>query len=348
VPQEVLKAAISSVTYHRSGDFKQFHCRLVEKLKKIFLTGQYLNILTSSGTGAMEAAVVNFCSPGDEALFLNQGKFGARWGAICRAYGVNASEILTEYGNAPQIIDLKKTDISRFDAVFLTHSETSTATVTGIKEISQFIRAGSDALIIVDAITSVGAIEFMMDDWGIDVAVSASQKGLMTQPGLSVIAYSQRAKEKMTGNKAQRFYFDLRKESKSFETGLTTWTPAVGLFYALDKACDILLDEGLENKWRRVAEMAGYFRTESVKNGCRIFSNSPSDSLTAITLPDNVPTGKLVEALREKHGIQIANGQDELKDKIARISHMGDLGLEDIIELGKIIKQELAEIKNHD
>lgn len=348
VPSEVLKAAVSSITYHRSKDFKEFHKKLVEKLKKFFLTEWYLNILTASGTGAMEAAVVNFCSPDDKVLFINQGKFGARWGAICKAYGLKTAEIHTEYGTAVQIDELKQTDLSSIDAVFLTHSETSTATVTDLKKISEYIRASSDTLVIVDAITSVGAIEFRMDDWDVDVAVSASQKGLMTQPGLAVIAYSERAKQKLMNNQMSRFYFDLRKEIKSFEDGLTTWTPAIGLFYGLDKACDIILNEGIESKWKKVSEMAEYFRNESIKNGFGIFSQSPSDSLTAITLPDNIPTGKLITKLKEKHGIQIANGQDELKDKIARVSHMGDLELSDFVELNNIIKQEFTYIKTHD
>ncbi|MCI0450491.1 MAG: alanine--glyoxylate aminotransferase family protein [Chlorobi bacterium] len=348
VPPEVLKAVVSSITYHRSRDFKEFHKNFVQKLKQIFLTEHNLSVLTSSGTGAMEAAVVNFCSPGDNVLFFNQGKFGARWGAICRAYGLNAAEIHKDYGNAVQTSDLKDADLSSTSAIFLTHSETSTATLTDIRRISEYIRANSDALIAVDAITSIGAIEFRMDEWGIDIAVSASQKGLMTPPGLSVIAYSEKAKSKMIKSTMPRFYFDLRKEIKSFEDGLTMWTPAVGLFYGLDKACDIILNEGLENKWKRVHGMAEYFRNESLKNGFGILSKSPSDSMTAVTLPDNIPTGRIISALKEKYGIQIANGKDELRDKIARVSHMGDLELSDFVELSKLIRQEFTAIKEHD
>jgi len=346
VHPDVLKATIEHDTYHRSQDFRIFHRNLVEKLKKIFLTKQYLNILTTSGTGGMEAGVVNFCAPTDKVINLNQGRFGARWGSICKSYGINTSEQRVNYGETIKSEQLKKIDLEGIDAVFMTHSETSTATLTDIKMAADYVKKNSNAIVIVDAVTSVGAIEFRMDEWNIDVAVSASQKGLMTQPGIAIIAYSEKAKEKMISNPMRRFFFDLRKELKSFEDGLTTWTPAVGLFYGVDKACDIILEEGLENRWKKTSEMANYFRTESINNGFGIFSKNPADSLTAITFPDGIPTGILIKKLKENYGIQTANGQEEMKDKIMRVSHMGDLQLEDFIELNKIIKEEFSEIKS--
>jgi aspartate aminotransferase-like enzyme len=293
----------------------------------------------------MEAAVVNFLKPGDKVMVFNQGRFGARWGSICKSYGIEVSELHCNYGETIQIEMLKQTGLGKINAVMLTHSETSTATLSDIKNISNYVKSNSDSIVIVDAVTSVGAIEFRMDDWGIDVAVSASQKGLMTQPGIAIIAYSEKAMEKMMNNPMKRFFFDLRKELKSLEDNLTTWTPAVGLFYGIDKACDIILDEGLESKWKRTSEMAAYFRNESVKNGFGIFSKYPADSLTAITLPDGIPTGKLLKKLKDNHGIQAANGQDKMKDKIARFSHMGDLELCDFVELNEIVKKEFSEIK---
>lgn len=348
VHPDVLKATIFFDSYHRSGEFKTFHSRLLEKLRQIFLTSQYINILTASGTGAMEAAVVNFCAPGDKVLILIQGRFGARWSSICRSYGLDVAELKCPYGEAIPIERLKEVNLDNIKAVLLTHSDTSTATLTDVKKVSEYIKINSDSVILVDAVTSVGAIEFRMDDWDIDVAVSASQKGLMTQPGIAIIAYSEKAKNKMTGNTMNRFYFDLRKELKSLEDNLTTWTPAVGLFYGVDKACDIILEEGLENKWKRTSEIAAYFRNESIKNGFGIFSKYPTDSLTAITLPDGIPTGALIKRLKDNYGIQVANGQDEMKDKIARFSHMGDLELSDFAELNKLIKKEFSEIKSLD
>ncbi len=347
VHPDVLKATISFDTYHRSQDFRAFHRELNAKLKHIFQTSQNLNILTTSGTGALESAVLNFCNPGENVLFINQGRFGARWGAICNAYNLNAVELYIEYGKSANIADLETVNFSTISTVFLTHTETSTATLSDIQVLTAYIKSKSDVLVIVDAVTSVGAIEFKMDDWNIDVAVSASQKGLMTQPGIAIIAYSEKAKAKMMDNPMPRYFFDLRKELKSFvEDGLTMWTPAVGLLYGVDKACDIILNEGLENKWSRTHEIAEYFRNSSISNGFGIFSSNPSDSLTAITLPGNIPTGKLIKSMKDSYGVHIANGQAEMKDKIARFSHMGDLEINDFKELNELLVKEFKNIKS--
>ena len=347
VHPDVLKATISSDTYHRSPAFKAFHSELNAKLKHIFQTSQNLNILTTSGTGSLDTAVTNFCEPGSNVLFINQGRFGARWGAICKAYNINAVELPIEYGKVAEVSDLENVNLANVSAVLLTHTETSTASLTDIKKLTGYIKSKSDALVIVDAVTSVGAIEFRFDDWDLDVAVSASQKGLMTQPGLAIIAYSEKARKKMDTNSMPRFYFDLRKEYKSVkEDGVTMWTPAVGLFYGVDKACDIILEEGLENRWKRTHEIAEYFRNESIKNGFGLFSSSPSDALTAITLPGDIPTGKLIRAMKENYGVQMANGQADMKEKIARISHMGDLEMNDFVELNKLLLTEFKKLQS--
>ncbi|HMQ78505.1 MAG TPA: alanine--glyoxylate aminotransferase family protein [Ignavibacteria bacterium] len=347
VHPDVLKATISFDTYHRSPEFKAFHGELIAKLKHIFQTAQNLNILTTSGTGSLETAVINFCNPKENVLFINQGRFGARWGAICKAYNINAVELPIEYGKSADVNDLEGVNLENISAVLLTHTETSTASLTDIKKLTEYIKSRSDALVIVDAVTSVGAIEFRFDKWNIDVAVSASQKGLMTQPGIAIIAYSEKARVKMENNDMPRFFFDLRKEYKSVkEDGVTMWTPAVGLFYGVDKACDIILEEGLPDRWKRTHEMAEYFRTESLKNGFGLFSSSPSDSLTAITLPGNIQTGKLIRAMKDNYGVQMANGQAEMKDKIARISHMGDLEMNDFVELNKMLVTEFKKLQS--
>lgn len=346
VHPDVLKATISFDTYHRSPEFKTFHTNLVEKLKNIFLTKQNLHILTTSGTGALETALINFCKPGDKVLYVNQGRFGARWGAIAEAYGISAAELKIPYGEAAGIEELKNLSLENFSAVLLTHTETSTATLTDIDLLAKYLKSHSNALVIVDAVTSVGAIEFRMDDWNIDVAVSASQKGLMTQPGLAIIAYSDTAKNVMLSNPMRRYFFDLRKEINSFIEGQTTWTPAVGLFYGIDKACDIILESGIENRWRITKEIADWFRKDSLDAGFGLFSKKPSDSLTALTFPEGIPSGKLIRIMKEKYGVQMANGQAEMKDKIMRVSHMGDIQINDIKELSELLKKELNEIRS--
>lgn len=346
VHPDVLKASISFSTYHRSAEFKSFYFSLIKKLRSIFLTQFHINILTTSGTGAMEAAAVNFCEPGENVLFINQGRFGARWGAICRAHGINAAELQIEYGKSALPEDLEKVNFENLAAVFFTHTETSTAALTDLKKLTAYVKERSNALNVVDAITSVGAVEFRMDDWKIDAAVSASQKGLMTQPGIAVIAFNDAALEKAEKNATKRFFFDLRKEFVSMkEFGLPVWTPAVGLFYGLDKACDLILTEGLENRWYKTFKMADYFRKKVIKNGMGLFSQSPSNSLTAVTFPDKIKSGDIIKAMHDNYGIQIANGQAELKDKIARVSHMGDLELEDIQEFSDLFFNEVNQLK---
>lgn len=342
VHPEVLEAVTANFTYHRSEEFREFHKSLLSKLKQIFFAEAHLNILTASGTGAMEAVVLNFCSNSERVLYINQGKFGKRWGIICDVYRIPAEELKIPYGDSVCVELLKEIDLERFSAVFLTHAETSTATITDIHQLAGYIRSKSNALVIVDAISSIGTVEFNMEKWNIDVAVSASQKGFMSPPGLSIVAFSNRAFERMLENKIPKYYFDLKKESEVQKTFSTSWTPALGVMYGLDKACDLILEEGIENRWQSVHRMAEYFREECKRFGFGIFSKCPADSLTAITFPGNIPTGKLVSRLKEKYGIQIANGQADigLKDKIARISHMGDLNFEDTCELLKVIKME--------
>lgn len=345
VPQPVLDSIVRHKIHHKSEEFKLLYKRLVDKLKKIFMTEQNLVVLTGSGTAAMEASVLNFCSSKSRVLSIDQGRFGKRWGSICKAFGISADEVPVERGDAVNQELLESYDLAGYDVFFLTHCETSTATLTDVRLITDLIRKQSDALVIVDAITSVGAIEFSMDAWGIDCAVAASQKGLMCPPGLSVVAFSERARQKMLENGLGRYYFDLRKEISAFEEeNFTSWTPSVGLFFGLDTAADLILDEGLKNAWSRVKSTAQYFRKQSVKKGFDVFSKCPSDSLTALTMPEGTTSEVLIKRMKSKHGLLIANGQDELRNKIIRISHMGALTLEDFVILSDLLQKELNDI----
>ncbi|MCX7878296.1 MAG: aminotransferase class V-fold PLP-dependent enzyme, partial [Ignavibacteria bacterium] len=250
-------------------------------------------------------------------------------------------EISIPYGSSVATGDFDENILHKADAVFLTHVETSTATLTDIKSITKYIKSNSDALVITDAVTSIGAIEFRMDEWGIDIAVSASQKGMMTPPGLAVIAFNEKASAKLKKSNLPKFYFDLNKELKSQSDNLTTWTPSVGLFYGLDKAADIILEYGLEKWWKKTEDSARIFREFCIANGLKIFSTKPADSLTAFSLPNDIPSTLIVNILKEKYGIQIASGQAELRGKIARVSHMGDISPDDTLELTDIISREL-------
>ncbi len=345
VPKSVLEEVTGHITYHRSKEFKEFHLNLIKRLKSIFFTKHSLHILTTSGTGALETAVVNFCKPGEKTLFVNQGRFGMRWGSLCKAYGLDALEVCIEPGKAIQLDDLTRVNLNDIQTVFFTHTETSTGTLTDLRTLTDYVKNNSDALVVADTVASIGAVEFKMDDWRIDVAVSASQKGLMSPPGLSMIAYSEKAKEKMMSNPMNRFYLDLRKFAENLNEGFTPWTPAIGIFYGLNKACDIVEDYGIEKWWEKTSDCASYVRKEAVQQGFGLFSKYPTDSLTAVSMPEGIPSGALITNMREKYGIQMANGQAEFKDKIFRISHMGDLYLEDFKQLMSIIKDEFKLIK---
>lgn len=350
VPLPILEEISKFRTYHRSHEFKNLYISLSHKLRDIFKTGNYISILTSSGTGAMEAAVVNFCFPDEKILYIDQGRFGQRWGLICKAHRLNTNAVKVEYGKVVSSFDDITTDLSKVQAILLTHVETSTSAITNIRKLAQEIRNRTDALIIVDGIASIGSVEFSMDEWGIDVAVTASQKGFMNPPGISVIAFNDKAKRKMDNNGSNRFYFDLKKELISFQDyGYTSWTPAVGLFYGLDKACSIILEEGLENHWGKISRNAEYFRDSSVKLGFKLFSGFPSDSVTALTMPGKLDSTGLIARLKEYHNVIIANGQGDLKGKIIRVSHMGNYELKDFEFLSDALGAELNKMmKNNE
>jgi aspartate aminotransferase-like enzyme len=345
VPRSVLNSIIDFKTHHRSIEFKSLYSSLSDKLKKIFFTNGNVNVLTSSGTGAMECAVTNFCNSSDKVLFVNMGRFSKRWGEICSVYGIKADEMYIEPGSAPAVSDFRRLNMEKYNVILLTHSETSTATISDVKTITKHLKNNSKALVIVDAITSAGAIEFKMDEWGVDAAVSASQKGLMCLPGLSVIAYNDAAERKIHDQNLKRYYFNLHREFTASQENLTAWTPAIGLFYGLNSSISLLLDKGLENVWSRVSKMSEFFRNEAVKIGFKLFSKAPVDSLTALVMPDNIPSYRLIDILREKYGIYIANGQGELKDKIIRVSHMGNLNMNDFEELIKFLRTELTNFR---
>ncbi len=345
VPIPILEEIFKFRIHHRSSEFKNLYISLTAKLKEIFRTNHYLTVLTSSGTGAMEAVVVNFCSYKDKIIYLDQGKFGQRWGLICKANGIKSEAVKVKPGCVLDSFHDTNLDLSSAKVFLLTHVETSTGALTNIKKLIYEIRNETDALIAVDGIASIGSVEFNMDNWGVDIAITASQKGFMNPPGISVIAYNERAKAKMEQNKSNRFYFDLKKELDAFlSNGYTSWTPALGLFHGMDKASSIILEEGLENHWNKIKRLAKYFREAALKLGFKLFSDSLSDSVTALLLPDKLDSTVLISRLKDNHNVIIANGQGELKGKIIRVSHMGNYTLEDFKFLIDVMDKELSEM----
>jgi aspartate aminotransferase-like enzyme len=333
IPEEVLSALSRPIIHHRQADFKEIFGRTFADLKYLFQTKEDVVTLTASGTGAMEATVVNLLSSGDSAIYVDGGKFGERWGHILKQYSVTPIPIKVEWGSVLEAETVRKTVLQhpKAKAVFLTHSESSTGTAIDLKRISETVNNSSKALIVVDGISSIGALEVQMDAWGIDVLITGSQKGLMIPPGLSFIAFSQRAREAARTSRLPKFYFDLERAWKTVKEMQMPWTPAISLIVGLDVALQMIRQEGLQNIWIRHDRLAHAVREGSAALGLETFSKSPSNSVTALLMPQGIDGEALRSQLRKKHGIIVAGGQDHLKGKVIRIAHLGHVDNLDII-----------------
>ncbi|MBI1807420.1 MAG: alanine--glyoxylate aminotransferase family protein, partial [Ignavibacteria bacterium] len=290
VPEAVMLRMAEPIIHHRSPEFNEIFTRVNENLKYLFQTTKPVLTLTSSGTGGVEATFVSLFSPGDTVLSVNGGKFGERWVTMPRTFGLNAVEIKVGWGKAPtptQIIEtLRENPTAK--AVYLTHSETSTGTATDVKTLAKVIREHSSALVCVDGITAIGAHEFRFDQWGIDVCVTGSQKGLMIPPGLAFVALSDRAIDAMKNSMLPKFYFDLRKALKAYEKHDTPWTPAASLIVGVDVALQMIRQEGIENVWKRHERMAMAIRAGVRATGLRLFSEEPSFAVTPVWVPEGI------------------------------------------------------------
>lgn len=345
VPESVMLAMAQPVIHHRHPEFAIIFHRVNDNLKYLFQTTHDVFILTSSGTGAMEAAVTNLLSAGDKALFVNAGKFGERWGEICRAYSVQTEEVKVEWGDAVDVGVIAKRLESNpeFKAVFLTHSETSTGVLQDVREIARVVHHHSDAAVVVDGITSVGALELRMDEWGLDVVMTGSQKGLMIPPGLSFIAMSERAWKLAEHSALPKYYFDVNRAKKALANTETPWTPAVTLFVGLDSALQMIRQEGIESVWKRHALLGEAIRAGCQALGLRLLAASPSNALTAVWIPREIDSKKFSNLLKQSYGITVAGGQGQLKGKIFRISHLGYYDLLDAVAVISALEMTLRD-----
>ncbi len=347
VPEQIMLTMAEPMIHHRHPEFQEILTSVNENLKYLFQTDNGVMTLTSSGTGAMEASVANILSKGDTAVYVNGGKFGERWGEILQAYGLNAVEIVTEWGipvPPDRVVDeIKKNPDTK--AVFLTHSETSTGTATDIKSIADAVhKYNNDIVVVVDGITSVGAMESRMDEWDLDIVVTGSQKGLMIPPGISHIALSERAWKRAEKSDLPNYYFDLKAAKKALDKNDTPWTPAVTLFIGLEKALKMLREEGIENVWARHQKLADAIRSGCKALGLKLLSSSPSNALTAVYVPEGVEFKKFNSIIKQKYGITVAGGQGHLKGKIFRISHLGYYDELDMMTMMAALERTLAEV----
>ncbi|MDP3732007.1 MAG: alanine--glyoxylate aminotransferase family protein [Candidatus Omnitrophota bacterium] len=333
LPPEVCEAMSRPIIHHRTPQFQRVLKEATEGLKYVYQTKGDVFILASSGTGAMEAAVVNLLSPGDTALTVQGGKFGERWTEICKSYGINTEIINVEWGKAVEPREIKKRLKAnpKIKAVFTTLCETSTGAVNDIAAIGKVIK-DTNAVFVVDAISGLGAIDLETDAWFCDVVVSGSQKGLMLPPGLGFISVSPKAWKLIESSKSPKYYFDLKAAKKAWESTDTPFTPAITLIIALCESLKMIKEDGLENVFARHRKMADATREAVKALGLELFApTASSDVVTAVKVPAGIDGEKLVKAMRDTCGVTIAGGQAELKGKVFRIAHMGFIEEFDII-----------------
>lgn len=332
VPEDVLLEMAQPMFHHRTPQYQAIFKDVCEKLKMLFRTENDVFVMSASGTGALESAVTSFLSPGDKVLTVNSGKFGERWGLICKAFGVEADVIDIEWGEtvSPKVIEEKLAADPSIKAVYTTLSETSTATLADIKAIGEVVQK-TDAILVTDAISGLGADKVEADAWGIDIVVAGSQKALMLPPGLAFISVSEKAWKLAEVSKLPSFYFDLLKYKKSMEKIDVPWTPAISLVVGLQKVLGKLEEEGMENVWARHEKLAVATRAAMKAIGLELLSVSPSNAVTAVKLPESVDGLKFVKTMRDDYGVTFAGGQEAYKGKIFRIAHMGYCNQYDMI-----------------
>lgn len=327
LPPEVTAALQSPMINHRGPTFVGMQRRILAGLKEVFETGNQIIIYPSSGTGGLEAALANTVSPGDRVLACSAGAFGERFAEIARRFGAQVDKLTFAMGQAidvDQVAEhLKNAPDTR--AVLLTHSETSTGVLHPIEALAGTIHANSNALILVDAVSSAGATRLQTDAWGLDVVITGSQKALMCPPGASILAISERALRAYETARSPRYYWDWREWTKTMANGETPFTPALSIYFGLDVALDLIKNEGLPAVYARHERLAELTRRETASMGFELFPNPryASPTVTALRPPAGIKPGDLIARCREELGVEFAGGQGEAKGKIIRIGHLG-------------------------
>jgi aspartate aminotransferase-like enzyme len=346
VPERVLLAMARPMLYHRAPAFTECLREVQDSLRWLMQTKQLPLVLSGSGTAGMDAAVCNFLRAGDKAIVIRGGKFGERWGKICQAYGIECVFVDVEWGKGvdPKVVAAALEKNPGVRAVYATASETSTATKHDVEAIAKLCAAKDDVILCVDAITAVGVFEVPVDQWGLDVVVVGSQKALMLPPGLAMVVVSDKAWKAHERANLPRFYLDLMRERKSQEKGETAFTPAVSLVVGLRESLRMLKEETLEGVWNRHARLAQAARAAAGGLGLELFSSSPTNAVTAYTVPSGIDGSAVIKQMRTRYGITIAGGQDHLKGKILRIAHIGYISEFDVITAISGLEMTLSDL----
>jgi aspartate aminotransferase-like enzyme len=342
VPPEVLAASAEPIVHHRGPDFREIYARTLRRLKDVYRTESDVLLFTASGTGAMESAVANLTAAGDRVAVVSHGSFGERWIAICERYGLDVHAIRYEWGEAPDPDEVgASVRDAGADLVFCQQSDTSTGVVADVRGIREAV---GDATLVVDAISSLGAVPLETDAWGIDVVVSGSQKALMSPPGLAMVSVPERvlarAKEPRT------FYYDWRANKKAQDALDAAFTPAVSIIRSLDVALGLLLEDGLEAAFARHVRLGRAARAGVKAMGLELFSPDDDSAavVTAVRAPDGIDADELLLHLRDNHGVTLAPGQAHLKGRIFRIGHIGWFDVFDIACAVAAVELSLTEL----
>ena len=347
VPEKVLLSLAKHPIGHRSGDFSQIIAEINQNLQWLHQTKNEILSLNVSGTGAMEAGMINFLSPGDRVLVGVNGKFGDRWAQIAEVFGLKTERISAEWGTPLDTEEfrskLEADSDKEIKAVIITHSETSSGVLNDLETINQYVKNHGEALIIVDAVTSLGAYNIPIDEWGLDVVASGSQKGYMIPPGLGFIAVSDKAWSAYENCQFPRFYMDLGKYKKANTKNSTPFTPPINLMYGLQTALHMMQAEGLENIFARHLRLTKATRAAVKALGLKLLApdDAASTAVTAIATDD---AEKIRATMRQKYDIALAGGQDHLKGKIFRIGHLGFISDRDILTTISCLEATLIEL----
>jgi aspartate aminotransferase-like enzyme len=332
-PPQALEAMGRQMMNHRGPEFGKILNAITGKLKQVFQTKGDVFVLTASGTGGLEAAIVNTLSPADKVLSISNGAFGERFADIAERYGAEVIRLNSEWGKPVdlEVIDKTLKANGNIKVVLTTHNETSTGMTNRIDEISAIVKR-YDKLLLIDAISSLGCVNLPTDDWSCDIVVTGSQKGWMVPPGLAMVSVSEKAWHAYSQAKMPRYYWDFGKARDFLLKGQTPWTPAISIFYALDATLDLMLGEGLDNIFTRHARVGQTARNGVKSLGLSIFPDGryASNTVTAVDIADKIDVAKLIKLLREEYAVIIAGGQQKLSGKIFRIGHLGLVHEKDI------------------
>ena len=346
VPPEVLAAMSQPIVHHRGPDFRPVYRECLDRLRDVFRTSSEILLFTSSGTGALESAIANLCSPGDRIVVVSAGYFGERWAGIGTAYGCEVEHLRYEWGATPSAEDLtaRLNEIGGASTVFVTQSETSTGVVADVRALAAAAK-DAGALVAVDAISSLGAVPCETDAWALDVVVTGSQKALMSPPGLAMISISDSAWEARAKARCPRFYFDWERTRDAQAKLDAAFTPAVSIVVGLNVALGLLLEKGLEAAFEEHARLGRACREGVKAMGLELFSPDDDSSavVTAVRVPEGVDGEQLLLDLRDRFGITFAPGQGPLRGKVFRIGHIGFFDVFDITTALAAIELALAE-----